>query len=133
MFEIFNEITILMMFYHLQCYTDGLVPNPELRYKIGFSQLFFFAVFLAVHVFILLKSMKKDIMEYITERQNQRIIKRIQSQLKQKDGNKAKTDLEKEPDVPKEMDESPKPDDIDLDKLAAELDQYREEEEEKDR
>ena len=74
--EIFNEICIMLMFYHLHCYND-FVPDPILRYKIGYSQLFFFGIFLLVHIYTLLKETYKNLVSYYKEKKRQKIINKI--------------------------------------------------------
>ena len=60
MLEIFNELLILITFYHLLGYTD-LMPIPNVRYAIGFSQLIFFGIFLLVHIAITLRNLLSNL------------------------------------------------------------------------
>jgi hypothetical protein len=50
--EFFNEATILLCCYHMFCFTD-FVDDPTVRYKIGFSLIFFTTINLAVNVSVM--------------------------------------------------------------------------------
>ena len=50
--EFFNETTLLFCCYHMFCFTD-FVDDPTVRYKIGFSLIFFTTVNLGINVLIM--------------------------------------------------------------------------------
>ena len=52
--EIFGEITNLFLMYHVLLFTD-FVRDVQLRYAIGFSFIGFMAIFIVVHLFLMLK------------------------------------------------------------------------------
>ena len=52
--EVFNEVILFLLIYHLICFTD-FVPKPETRYTMGYSYIFFAASSLFVHSFLLFR------------------------------------------------------------------------------
>ena len=51
--EVFNEVMTLIILYHIFCFTD-FVTDPEMRFNLGYSCLFFNFVHLAVNMYFLI-------------------------------------------------------------------------------
>ena len=58
--EAFNEVTCILLMYHLQLFTD-FVPLAETRSDLGISFITFISLNVAVHVFFLLRQNYHDI------------------------------------------------------------------------
>ncbi len=57
--EIFSEITNLFLMYHVLCFTD-FVYDPEMRYMIGYSFILFIGMFIATHLYFMMRGTIKD-------------------------------------------------------------------------
>ena len=53
LFEAFNDITLLLMTYHMWCFTD-IVPEPETRHMLGFSFIAVSMMNILVHLVTML-------------------------------------------------------------------------------
>ena len=57
--EIFNEVTTIILLYHLLVFTK-FVSEINTQYLVGFSFAFFLSLNMATHVFFLLRSSFRD-------------------------------------------------------------------------
>ena len=55
LFEILNEVSCFMLMYHLICFTD-FVPDPDIRYNLGYSYVFFASGNILIHLLSILRS-----------------------------------------------------------------------------
>jgi len=52
--EVFSELTNLVLMYHVLLFTD-FVGDIPVRYEIGYSFIFFMALFISVHLFLMMR------------------------------------------------------------------------------
>ena len=53
LFEVFNDVALLLMTYHMWCFTD-IVPEPETRHMLGFSFIAVSMMNILVHLVTML-------------------------------------------------------------------------------
>ena len=52
--EVYNEITILLLLYHLMCFSD-MVPEHQIRYSIGYSYIVCACTDICLHLVLILR------------------------------------------------------------------------------
>ena len=52
--EVYNEITILLLLYHLMCFSD-MVPQHQIRYSIGYSYIVCACTDICLHLVLILR------------------------------------------------------------------------------
>ena len=62
--EILNEILTLLIMYHIFCFTD-FVPDPEVRYALGYTCLAFNFNHLLANVYFIMRDSLKDAYNHI--------------------------------------------------------------------
>lgn len=77
--EIFAEITNMMLMYHVFMFTD-FVGEPTMRYSIGFSFTACMAIFISVHLFIMIRSIFKSIRNSLRRRHKKKLDKQAKEQ-----------------------------------------------------
>ena len=74
--EILNEVTTLVLLYHLLCFTN-FCPDVRTQVLVGYSFVFFLSANMATHVFFLLRSTFLDYKrKYNLKKQRDEIAKR---------------------------------------------------------
>ena len=56
--ELINEIICIVIMYHIFCFTD-YIPDPQIKYNLGFSVLFFNTLSLSINLGSILKTTYK--------------------------------------------------------------------------
>ena len=69
--EIFAEITNLCLMYHVMLFTD-FVGDPSYRYGIGYSFVGFMGLFIAVHMFLMIKDLFKQCQQSAKKKQKKK-------------------------------------------------------------
>ena len=87
--EIFNEVTTLVLLYHLLGFTN-FVSDIETQYIIGFSFVFFLSGNMATHVYFLLRSSCRDCKTKYKQRQRIKKMRKIQNQRESQEESKIK-------------------------------------------
>jgi len=57
--ELFNEVTVMFALYHLICFSD-FVPDPSMRFSIGYSICTIMSIQLVVNMFLVLRNQFRE-------------------------------------------------------------------------
>ena len=61
--EVFNEATIVVLTYHMICFTD-FVPDANTRYPVGYSYIAFASASLLIHILIMMTNFIRNLVKY---------------------------------------------------------------------
>ena len=62
--EVFNEITIVLLTYHMICFTD-FVPDANTRYPVGYSYIAFASTSLLIHIIIMMTNFLRNLVRWL--------------------------------------------------------------------